>query len=83
MPKLCATRWTARVDILSALITKYKLIREVLEHIQDTSNGDAKLDSCTYIRLLSYSKLLVSLMVVQFILRYCSCVTKKTLRPRV
>ena len=42
VPKFCATRWTARVDTLSAIIAKYKLILEALEQIQDTSNGDAK-----------------------------------------
>ena len=76
VPKFCATRWTARVDTLSALIAKYKLILEALDQIQDTSNGDAKRDAGTYIRLLSDSKFLVSLVVAQFILSYCSCVTK-------
>ena len=75
VPKVCATRWTARVDTLSALIAKYKLILEALEQIQDTSNGDARRDAGTYIRLLSYSKFLVSIVVAQFILSYCSCGT--------
>ena len=61
---------------LSALIAKYKLILESLEQIQDTSNGDTKRDAGTYIRLLPASKFLVSLVVAQFILSYCSCVTK-------
>ena len=39
--KFCTTRWTARVDTLSAVIAKYKLILEALEQIQYTSNGDA------------------------------------------
>ena len=76
VPKVCATRWTARVDTLSALIAKYKLILEALEQIQDTSIGDARRDAGTYIRLLSDSKFLVSLVVAQFILSYCSCGTK-------
>ena len=76
VPKFCATRLTGRVDTLSALIGKYKLILEALEQIQDTSNGDAKIDAGPYIRLLSYSKFLLSLVVAQFILSYCSCVPK-------
>ena len=64
---------------MSALIAKYKLILEALEQIQATSNGDAKRDAGTYIRLLSDSKFLVYLVVAQFILRYCSCVTKALL----
>ena len=79
VPKFCATRWTARVDTLSALIAKYKLILEALEQIQDTSNGDARRYAGTYIRLLSDSAFLVSLVVAQFILSYCSCVTKSLL----
>ena len=73
--KFCATRWTARVDTLSALIVKYKLILEA-QQIQDTSNADAKRNAGRYIRIMSDSKLLVSLVVGQFILSYCSCVTK-------
>ena len=30
VPQFCATRWTARVDTLSAIIAKYKLILEAL-----------------------------------------------------
>ena len=41
-----------------------------------TSNGDTKRDAETYIRPLSDSKCLVSLVVAQFILSYCSCVAK-------
>ena len=58
--KLCATRWTARVDTLSALIAKYKLILDALEQVQATSKGDGQRDAGTYIRLLSDSKFLVS-----------------------
>ena len=59
---------------MSALIAKYKLILEALEQIHDTSN--AKRDAGPYIRLLSESKFLVSLVVAQFILSFCSYVTK-------
>ena len=76
VPQFCATRWTARVETLSAIIAKYKLILEALEQIQDTSNEDAKRDTCTYIRLLSYYKFMMSFVVAQFILSYCSCITK-------
>ena len=31
--KFCATRWPARVDTLSTLIAKYKIILEALEQI--------------------------------------------------
>ena len=37
LPEFCATRWTARVDTLSALIAKYKQILEALDQIQDTT----------------------------------------------
>ena len=74
VPRLCGTRWTARGDTLSALIANYKLILDSLEQLQATTNGDTKRDAFTYIRLLSDSKFLVSLVVAQFILSYCSCV---------
>ena len=76
VPKFCATRWTASADTLSGLIAKYKLILDALERIQHTCNGDTKRDAGTYIRLLSDSKFLMSLVVSQFILSYFSCVTK-------
>ena len=38
----CATRWTARVDTLSAFIAKYKLILEALVQIQSTEEGVIK-----------------------------------------
>ena len=59
VPKFYATRWTARVDTLSAVNAKYKQILEALEQIHDTINVDAKKDVSTYIRLLSYYKFLV------------------------
>jgi hypothetical protein len=36
------TRWTARVDSLSAIITNYSKIYESLIKIEDKSSGDAK-----------------------------------------
>ena len=72
-------KMTARVGTLSALISKYKQILEALEQIQGTSNGDAKRYAVPYICLLSDSKFLVSLVVVQFILSYCSPIAYNTI----
>ena len=79
VPQFCATRWTAII----IMIAKYTLILEALEQIQDTSNGDAKRDACTYIRLLSYYKFMVSFVVAQFILSYYSCIQKRYRRLTV
>ncbi len=42
VPKLCPTRWSSRVETLSALIAKYSSALETLEKIADQSNGGAK-----------------------------------------
>nr|XP_006822914.1 PREDICTED: tolloid-like protein 1-like [Saccoglossus kowalevskii] len=73
VPKLCVTRWAARVTTLSALLVKYKIVLESMEAIRDRSNGDAKRDA--YARMLIDPQFIVALVVAQFILSYCACVT--------
>lgn len=43
VPKFCVTCWSARVNILSALIGKYVTVLETVSRIKDSSVGDAKL----------------------------------------
>ncbi|XP_041374848.1 zinc finger MYM-type protein 1-like [Gigantopelta aegis] len=76
VPKFCSTRWTARIDTLSALLSKYKTVLETLEKIQEASIGDSKRDAGSYARLLTDPQFLVSLVVAQFILSYFASVTK-------
>ena len=75
VPKLCATRWTARLSTLSALLAKYVEVLRTLEAIRDSSTGDARSDSASYIRLLEDSQFIVSLTVAQFVLSFLGSVT--------
>jgi hypothetical protein len=76
VPKFCATRWTARVSTLSALIAKYGTVLAALDMVVSECSGDAKSDAGSYIRLLEDPQFLVALVVAQCILSYCSTVTK-------
>ena len=75
VPKFCSTRWTARTTTLSALIAKYLEVMKTLEKIRDSSSGDARADSSSYIRLLEDSHFIVALTVAQFVLSFLHTVT--------
>ena len=66
VPKFCATRWTARITTLSALLSKYVEVIRALETIRDCSTADARSDAASYIHLLEDSQFLVALTVSQF-----------------
>ena len=70
VPKFCATRWTARVSTLSALLAKYVEVLRTLEEIRDCSTRESKNDASSYIRLLEDSQFVVVLTVSQFILSF-------------
>ena len=72
VPKFCATRWTARISTLSALLSKYI---DVIKALEDSSSADARSDAASYIRLLEDSQFLVALVVAQFVLSYLGSVT--------
>ena len=75
VPKFCATRWTACISTLSALLSKYIDVIKALEKIRDSSSADARSDAASYIRLLEDSQFLVALVVAQFVLSYLGSVT--------
>ena len=75
VPKFCSTHWTARVTTLSALIAKYLEVMETLEKIRDSSTGDARADSSSYIRLLEDSQFIVALTIAQFVLSFLHTAT--------
>ena len=66
VPKFCATRWTARVSTLSAILAIYMSILKTLEKIRDHSTGDTRNDATSYIRLLEDSQFIVALAVFTF-----------------
>ena len=75
VPKFCFTHWTARVTVVSALIAKYVEVLKTLETIRDSSTGDARADSSSYIRLKEDSQFIIVLTVAQFVLSFLHSVT--------
>ena len=76
VPKLCPTRWSSRVETLSALMAKYSSVMETLEQIADQSKGEPRSNAQSYIRLMESPQFIVALVVVQFILSFTAAVTK-------
>ena len=76
VPKFCATRWTARVSTLSALLSKYIEVIRALEKIRDSSTADSRTDAASYIRMLEDSQFLVALVVSQHVLSFLGPVTR-------
>ena len=76
VPKLCPTRWSSRVETLSALIAKYSSALETLEKIADQSNGVPRSNAQSHIRLMESPQFIVALVVVQFILGFTADITK-------
>ena len=70
VPKFCATRWSARVRTLSALIAKYVTVLETMGRIEDISKGEARSDACSYMWLLEDSQFVVALVVTQAVLGF-------------
>ena len=51
VPKLCETRWTARVDTLSTLISKYQCAKQSESDVsRKSSDSDAKLKAGSHLR---------------------------------
>ena len=67
VPKLCPTRWSSRVETLSALIAKYPAVLETLEIIAAHSKSDSRSNAKAYIRLLEDPQFIVALVVGQYI----------------
>ena len=56
VPKLCETRWTARVDTLSTLISKYKCAKQSESDVsRKGSDSDARLKAGSHLRQSSDS----------------------------
>ena len=75
VPKFCATRWSARVSTLSALMAKYVTVLETMTLIRDRSTKQARSDASSYVRLLEDSQFVVALVITQAVLGFLSSVT--------
>lgn len=76
VPKFCATRWSARLETVSALLAKYATVLDALDKIVKESTGDSKTDASAFIRLLEDPQFIVALVVSQGVLSYLGSVTK-------
>ena len=82
VPKFCATRWSAKVTTLSALLAKYGSVLLALDEISSSSSGDAKRDASAYSRLPQDSEFIVALTVSQFVLSFLAQVTTSPFKLR-
>ena len=76
VPKFCATRWTARVCTLSAVLAKYPVILKAMDRIKEDSVEDARSDASSYIRLIEDPQFIVALTVAQVILSFIDPITR-------
>lgn len=71
LPKLCETRWSARIDTLSIIIAKYKAVISSLEDVQKESTvTEAKTKARAFINMMEKSNFIVSLVVAHHILSF-------------
>ena len=69
VPKLCETRWSARVITLSSFISKYKAIHLALKDIgSESSDADTRTNAISYAKLMESSSFIVALVIAQHIL---------------
>ena len=64
--KFNATRCSARVCTLSAMIAKYPTILKAMDRIREESSGDSRSDASSYIRLLEDPQFIVALIIAGY-----------------
>ena len=67
VPKLCETRWSARVITLSSVMAKYKAIFLIAG---ESLTSDVRVNALSHVKRLQSSSFIVSLVVAQFILSF-------------
>lgn len=66
VPKLCETRWLARVITLSSFISKYKAIYLTLKDTgSESSDSEVRTNAISYAKLMESSSFIVALVVAQ------------------
>ena len=69
VPKMCETRWSARLAIVSNVIVKYKAIHLALHDISiESSQTEVRNNAMSYYRLMQSSTFIVALVVAQSVL---------------
>lgn len=75
LPKLCETRWSARVDTLSVVIGKYAAILSSLEDVRyESTVPDARTKATAFVNMMEKSTFIVAI-VAQHILSYMKPLT--------
>lgn len=69
IPTMSNTRWTSRVKCLSAFVSNYSLIHEVLQHIHEHDATSSR-DAFSFISSMESFELIVACVLVQNILSY-------------
>lgn len=76
LPKLCETRWSARVDTLSVVIRKYAAILSSLEDVRyESTVPDARTKATAFVNMMEKSTFIVAIVVAQHILSYMKPLT--------
>lgn len=76
IPKLCETRWSARVDTLSVVIGKYAAILSSLEDVRyESTVPDARTKATAFVNMMEKSTFIVAIVVAQHILSYMKPLT--------
>jgi len=68
LPSLCETRWLARVDTLSCLLSNYEVVLNALDRICRDSVGQARSDAVSYSNALEGFSFIMSAVVTQSLL---------------
>lgn len=72
---LSETRWTARVDSLSAIISNYSNLHNALITIEENSSGESKVKAGGHGRLLEDPEFIMGITVAQYVLSYLKPLT--------
>ncbi|CAG2222785.1 unnamed protein product [Mytilus edulis] len=72
---LSETRWTARVDALSAIITNYEKLHNAVNKIEEKSSGDSKSKAGGHRRLMEDPEFIMALVVAQYVLAFLKPLT--------
>lgn len=76
LPKLCESRWSARVDTLSVVIGKYAAILSSLEDVRyESTVPDARTKATAFVNMMEKSTFIVAIVVAQHILSYMKPLT--------
>ena len=71
VPKMCETRWSARLATVSNVIAKYKAIHLALHDISiESSQTEVRNNAMSYYRLMQSSTFILALVVVQLVLSF-------------